>query len=49
MTQATLSGLRPFSRYAIVLQAFNSRGAGPTSPPSVGSTLEDSKFYQIST
>ena len=46
-TQATLTGLRPFSKYAIVLQAFNSRGAGPSSPPTLGMTLEDSKFYSI--
>ena len=42
-TQATLTGLRPFTPYAIVLQAFNSQGAGPSSPPVLGTTLQDSK------
>ena len=44
LTQATLQGLRPYSSYSIVLQAFNSRGAGPLSPPTIGVTLEDSKW-----
>ena len=43
-TQATLTGLKAYSPYAIVLQAFNSRGAGPTSPPVLGTTLQDSKL-----
>ena len=44
VTQATLNGLRPYTHYAIVLQAFNSRGAGPTSNPTIGTTLEDSEY-----
>lgn len=44
VTTATLAGLRPHARYSVVLQAFNSRGAGPASPPALGTTLEDSKF-----
>nr|XP_027230100.1 Down syndrome cell adhesion molecule-like protein Dscam2 [Penaeus vannamei] len=41
VTTATLAGLRPHARYSVVLQAFNSRGAGPASPPALGTTLED--------
>ncbi|XP_071517586.1 cell adhesion molecule Dscam2-like isoform X2 [Panulirus ornatus] len=41
VTTATLAGLRPHARYTVVLQAFNSRGAGPASPPALGTTLED--------
>ncbi|XP_066948108.1 cell adhesion molecule Dscam2-like isoform X4 [Macrobrachium rosenbergii] len=40
-TTATLAGLRPHAHYSVVLQAFNSRGAGPTSPPAIATTLED--------
>ncbi|KAK8753129.1 hypothetical protein OTU49_002734, partial [Cherax quadricarinatus] len=41
VTSATLGGLRPHARYAVVLQAFNSKGAGPASPPALATTLED--------
>ncbi|KAK4287145.1 hypothetical protein Pmani_039780, partial [Petrolisthes manimaculis] len=41
VTSATLSGLRPHARYSVVLQAFNSRGAGPASPPALATTLQD--------
>nr|XP_045585779.1 Down syndrome cell adhesion molecule-like protein Dscam2 isoform X2 [Procambarus clarkii] len=41
VTSATLAGLRPHARYAVVLQAFNSKGAGPASPPALATTLED--------
>ncbi|XP_045105879.1 Down syndrome cell adhesion molecule-like protein Dscam2 isoform X1 [Portunus trituberculatus] len=40
-TTATLSGLRPHASYSVVLQAFNSRGAGPGSPPTHATTLQD--------
>ena len=43
--QATLTGLSPYTRYAIVLQVFNSCGAGPSSSVTYGTTLEDSMFY----
>ncbi|KAG8230029.1 hypothetical protein J437_LFUL009995 [Ladona fulva] len=36
-----LSGLRPFSRYAAVVQAVNQVGAGPLSEPAEAQTLED--------
>ncbi|KAK7082481.1 hypothetical protein SK128_000210 [Halocaridina rubra] len=41
VTTATLAGLRPHAHYSVVLQAFNSRGAGPMSPPAKATTLED--------
>lgn len=44
VTTATLAGLRPHARYTVVLQAFNSRGAGPASPPALGTTLQDSEY-----
>ena len=45
LTQFTLAGLTPYTDYVVVLQAFNSRGAGPTSTPTVATTLEDSKYF----
>lgn len=47
VTSATLTALRPFTNYSVVLQAFNSRGAGPSSPPEVAATLEDSEYLQM--
>ncbi|CAL4091057.1 unnamed protein product, partial [Meganyctiphanes norvegica] len=41
VTSATLAGLRAYTRYAVVLQAFNSVGAGPTSHPVFKETLQD--------
>ncbi|XP_050729970.1 cell adhesion molecule Dscam2-like isoform X1 [Eriocheir sinensis] len=41
VTTASLSGLRPHASYSVVLQAFNSRGAGPGSPPALATTMED--------
>ena len=43
VTSASLTSLRPYSKYSVVIQAFNSRGAGPSSPPAYATTLEDSK------
>ncbi|XP_046394996.1 Down syndrome cell adhesion molecule-like protein Dscam2 isoform X2 [Ischnura elegans] len=36
-----LTGLRPFSRYAAVVQAVNQVGAGPLSEPAEAQTIED--------
>ena len=47
VTQATIGNLIPYTRYTIVLQAFNSRGAGPTSPPIVAITSQDRKLKQL--
>ena len=41
-SQAVLSTLRPFTKYFIVIQAFNSQGTGPLSTPISATTLEDS-------
>ncbi|CAL4194545.1 unnamed protein product, partial [Meganyctiphanes norvegica] len=41
LTSATLAGLQPYTRYFVVLQAFNSKGSGPASTPAYGETLQD--------
>ncbi|XP_071541356.1 cell adhesion molecule Dscam2-like [Panulirus ornatus] len=41
VTRATLAGLRPYAQYSVVLQAFNSRGAGPASPQTSATTHQD--------
>lgn len=38
-----LKNLKPFTSYEVVVQAFNSIGAGPFSQPTVGTTLEGGK------
>lgn len=38
---ATLSGLQQYTRYEVVIQAFNNRGAGPLSLPTIATTHED--------
>ncbi|KAJ0174157.1 hypothetical protein K1T71_010303 [Dendrolimus kikuchii] len=40
-TRTTLSGLQKHAAYAVVVQAYNSRGAGPASPPTTSTTMED--------
>lgn len=42
--EATIVGLLPYTPYAMVLQAYNSRGAGPSSPAITATTMEDSEF-----
>ncbi|XP_026321143.1 Down syndrome cell adhesion molecule-like protein Dscam2 isoform X3 [Hyposmocoma kahamanoa] len=39
--RTTLSGLQKHTAYAVVVQAYNSRGAGPASPPTTATTMED--------
>ncbi|CAH4030501.1 unnamed protein product [Pieris brassicae] len=39
--RTTLSGLQKHTPYAVVVQAYNSRGAGPASPPTTATTMED--------
>ncbi|OXA55654.1 Down syndrome cell adhesion molecule-like protein Dscam2, partial [Folsomia candida] len=39
--ETTIDNLRKFTRYAIVVQAFNAKGAGPSSSPTVATTLQD--------
>ncbi|KAF2356748.1 Fibronectin type III [Trinorchestia longiramus] len=39
--QSTVGGLTPYSRYSIVLRAFNAKGAGPPSAPVEAHTLQD--------
>lgn len=41
--RTTLSGLQKHTAYAVVVQAYNSRGAGPASPPTTATTMEDGK------
>ncbi|XP_076048641.1 Down syndrome cell adhesion molecule 4 isoform X2 [Oratosquilla oratoria] len=36
-----LTGLEQYTRYDVVVQAFNNRGTGPLSKPTVATTLED--------
>nr|XP_053630406.1 cell adhesion molecule DSCAML1-like [Cherax quadricarinatus] len=38
---STLSGLQQYTRYEVVVQAFNNRGAGPLSAPVIATTEED--------
>lgn len=42
--ETTLEGLRPHTRYVLVLQAYNSRGPGPSSPTVTAITAEDSEW-----
>lgn len=42
--RTTLSGLQKHAAYAVVVQAYNSRGAGPASPPTTSTTMEDGKI-----
>lgn len=39
-----LNGLRPFTHYQLIVQAFNSIGAGPRSDPITAATAEDGKL-----
>lgn len=43
--RTTLSGLQKHAAYAVVVQAYNSRGAGPASPPTTATTMEDGELY----
>jgi len=42
--EALIDNLRKFSRYAVIVQAFNSKGTGPPSYPVIGTTLQDGKY-----
>ena len=48
ITQAVMTSLRPYTRYFIVIQAFNLRGAGPLTSPVAATTMQDSKYTQSS-
>lgn len=39
-----LSGLRKYTKYSIVVKAFNSKGDGPGSDPVIAQTHEDGAF-----
>jgi hypothetical protein len=39
--EVRLSGLEKFAKYSVTVQAFNSRGDGPTSDAVIIQTLED--------
>lgn len=45
--EITLSGLLKYTRYSIVVQAFNQIGVGPLSEPVSTQTMEDGKSYFI--
>ena len=45
--EMSLISLRPNTRYAMVLQAYNSKGAGPSSPAVTAQTKEDSQLILI--
>jgi hypothetical protein len=40
-SEVRLSGLEKFTKYSIIVQAFNNRGDGPSSDPVIVQTLED--------
>lgn len=40
-SEVRLSGLEKFTKYSVIVQAFNSRGDGPSSDPVIVQTLED--------
>ena len=42
-----LTNLKKFTRYSIVVQAYNALGQGPMSPEVVATTLEDGSFNFI--
>lgn len=42
-----LTGLHKFTRYGIVLKAFNDHGNGPDSDDIVAMTAEDGKFFKM--
>lgn len=42
-----ITGLQPFTKYDIVIKAFNSAGAGPKSQKITGKTLETGKNNNI--
>lgn len=44
-----LGGLAKYTRYTIVVQAFNEVGAGPLTEPVIAQTLEDGKIFKIYT
>lgn len=43
-TKVQLTGLKKFTRYDIIVRAFNSVAAGPSSIPVVGTTQEGGKY-----
>lgn len=47
--QNTLSGLRKFTEYSILVQAYNRAGAGPRSPEVTASTDEDGELQNCLT
>lgn len=41
-----LTGLRPYTRYTLVVQAYNQVGPGPLCEPLLTQTLEDGDYYK---
>lgn len=42
-----LTGLRPYTRYTLVVQAYNQVGPGPLCEPLLTQTLEDGDYYKF--
>lgn len=40
-SEVRLSGLEKFTKYSVIVQAFNNRGDGPSCDPVIVQTLED--------
>lgn len=45
--QYQLTNLKKFTRYSVVVQAYNTLGQGPVTPEVVATTLEDGKPWNI--
>lgn len=43
--ETILVGLERFTSYSIIVQAYNTRGPGPSSHPVTASTMEDGKYF----
>lgn len=41
--ETQLNGLKKFTKYSVIVQAFNSKGAGPASEEIVAQTLQNGK------
>lgn len=46
-TQYQLTNLKKFTRYSVVVQAYNVLGQGPMTPEVVATTLEDGKEERL--
>ena len=42
-----ITGLKKYTRYEVVVKAYNNRGSGPLSQEVVATTLEDGENYSL--